>query len=133
MKRLFLIFTFLLLFSVSAFGQVEYYKTTSVTVLWDAVTTDTNGSPCTIDHYEIILLRDSGTTSTYGTSNTTIIIPKPRSGKFTVKVRAVLAGGNSGAYCLSTDASCSKLTDGTPGGWKVLFRPSAPIGPITGD
>lgn len=130
MKRLFLVFTFLLLFSVSAYGQVEYYKTTSVTVAWDAVTTCVDLTPCTVDHYEIVLLRDSGEISTYGTSNTTITIPKGRSGKFTVKVRAVMADGTTGDYCLSTDALCSELINGDAGAWKLLFRPSTPIGPI---
>jgi hypothetical protein len=107
------------------FGQVNYVATPGTTqVAWDAVS-------YTIDHYEVTLVRDTGETYTYGTSNTQLVIPRPRSGRFTIKVRAVLADTTTSDYCLSTDSTCSVLSDGTTAGaWKVEFRPIAPIGPL---
>jgi len=133
MKRLFLILAFLIFFSTSVYGQTEYYETVSVALTWDAVTTCTDESPCTPDHYEIQIVRDSGEKTVYQASGTTLTVSKGKSGKFTVWIKAVMADGTASAYCMSTDSSCSKLKDGTAGGWKVLFRPSAPIGPIIGN
>lgn len=126
-------------------AQVIYARTSRVIVAWDAVTTDTSGNPVTIDHYEVKLIRD-GTfeESNYGTSNTSLSIPRPKSGVYEVRVRA--AARNQGGmmlyseWCSSLNVSCAKLgVDGTakppvlvegPGAWKVYFKVAAPVGPF---
>ena len=107
------------------FGQAEYIAIPGTTkVAWDAVS-------YSLDHYEMTLIRDSGQTYVYTTTETQMVIPRPRSGKFTVRVRAVQADGTASPYCYSTDSSCSQLIDGsTSGAWKVSFRPSSVIGPL---
>ena len=130
-------------------GFTTYTKTGSVNLAWDSVTTDLDGNSVTIDHYEIKLIRDVTLEQfNYGTSNTTISVPKPKSGKWEILVRAVKKA-NDGTmipsdWCSSmnvqidkdgriiscTPCTCAKLQDGTYGSWKVYWKPGGVLGPI---
>lgn len=129
----------------AADAQVIYVATNSVGVAWDAVTTDTNGNQVIAHHYEVRLIRDlTFDEYNYGTADTLISIPRPRSGVYEVKVRAVKQAQDGsmapGAWCSSINASCALLTADAkarppvlvegPGDWKVYFKVAAPIGPV---
>lgn len=131
--------------TAQADAQVIYTRGSSVTVAWDAVTTDTSGNSVTIDHYKVKLIRD-GTfeESNYGTSGTSLSIPRPKSGVYEVKVAAAKKDSSGmmiySEWCSSMNVSCAKLgVDGTakppvlvegPGAWKVYFKVAAPLGPF---
>ena len=140
---------FVLFFMIVACGlanaQVVYTRTNSVTLSWGAVVVDVNGNSVVIDHYELKLIRDVSLDEyNYGTSNTSLSIPRPRSGVYEVKVRAVKKASDgmmiSGEWCSSLNASCSKLKVDSqakppvlvegPGAWKVYFKVYAPFGPF---
>lgn len=101
-----------------------YEKNQTVVVGWNAVTN------VPIDHYEVDVVRDDGTVTVFPTANTQLTVIEPRSGFFTVKVRAIGTSGTPGSFCFSTDSSCSTI-NGTAGAWKIEWRPVAPTGPIT--
>ena len=110
---------------------VIYVQTNSVKLGWD----DPN-PPGAVDHFEVVLIRDGTLTEygPYGTSNTTISVSKPRSGSYEIRVRAVrkeLDGSvTPSAWCSSLDSQCARLKDGTPGQFKVQWKPSSPLGPF---
>jgi hypothetical protein len=103
------------------------------TAAWDDVVTCVDGNPCTADHYEATLIRDGDghEYGPYSTSTNFIVLVKPRSGEYQVKVRAIATGHDPGQWCYSTDISCAQLKDRTAGGWKALWRPSPIVPPIT--
>lgn len=126
-------------------AQVVYNRTSNATLAWDPVTADSSGQPVEVDHYEVRLIRD-GTFEEYryGTSKTSLSIPRPRSGVYEIRVRAVRRAIDGtmvpGEWCSSLNASCSKLAVDNkakppvlaegPGEWKVYFKVAAPVGPF---
>jgi hypothetical protein len=110
------------IFTVPSFGQTIIDKTTSITLAWDH---DGLG----VDHYEVQFIRDVSLTQyNYGTPNKTIVIARPKSGIYTIMVRAV---GLDGQGLPLYSEWCSSLTVcAVNGPWKVRWRPKAPVGPI---
>jgi hypothetical protein len=105
---------------------VIYTMKGNVTIGWDAV-------PYVVDHYEVKLIREvTGEEHTYGTTALRITIPKPRSGKWEVRVRSCVKNPDgSFVYseeCSSLNPACAMLSDGvTHGDWKVYWKPSSPL------
>lgn len=94
-----------------------------------------------VDHYEVMLVREGKldyqvppppeTFGIYVTTNLFIVLSKPKSGRYEVWVRATKVDGTKGRGCSSTDRTCTpRQPNGSEGGWKILWKPSGPIGPI---
>jgi hypothetical protein len=106
---------------------VVYSTSKPVTIKWDA-------GAGVVDHYELVLIRDVSLTEYwYGATSTQITVPKPKSGKYEVRVRAVnFVQGlpQTSTWCSSLDENCSQLKNGNKGAWKLFWKPSTPLGPI---
>lgn len=107
---------------------VIYNVTGSATVRWDP------GDDSVLSAYEIKLIRDVSLEEfNFGVNGTTttITIPKRKSGKYEVKIRAVKENnGLKSDWCSSLDPTRSLLKDGTPGAWKLFWKPGSILGPI---
>ena len=122
-KVLIYILFLLCCFVLIAHAAILYQAVGTVTLAWDDNQTG-------INHYEVVLIRD-GTGVTYGpyiTTTKTIIVPKPKSGVYEVRVRGVRQGEYS-TWHSSLDNN-AMLKTGINGSWKVSFKPSGPTGPI---
>ncbi len=129
MKReLLLSFAFLLCFSItSLFAYVDYAKNTA-----EGITVAIDPQPGF--HFEW-RLKDEDRDIWYdlykGPSNS-IFIERPRSGHYTVWVRACLPGEyNDNAcsewtYSSDDDSGRAVRLDGTPGGWRIFWKPLPP-------
>ena len=103
---------------------IVYTVNGNVTFGWD----DTNSPRA--DSYEVCLIRDvTGEIFTYSTTNSTMAVRPPKSGKYEVTVRAV-RGNEKSAACSSLDPQCAQLKDGTHGDWKAYWKPAGPGGPM---
>lgn len=118
-----------LILPVQVDATVLYPATQSVTVGWDDDQTD-------IDHYEVVLIRDvSGVEyGPYVTLTKTIVLPRPRSGVYEVRVRGARSSetpleARYSDYC-SSIGDTALLKTGVIGKWKVYFKPFGPGGPI---
>lgn len=114
-----------------------YSGKVSVTFSW------THAQDANFDHYELKLLRLAADNTvleefTYGTSNLSISVIRPRAGTYEARVRAVNRAGD-GSFLFSEWASSlgpdARLQDGTIGPWKLRWKLSPPVlmGPITDD
>jgi len=111
---------------------VVYSTSNNVNIKW---TPGPGGGPA--HHYELVLIRDVTLTEYWYstvTNQTNITISKPKSGKYEARIRAINYGpmGNPqiSQWCSSLDETCSILKDGSPGAWKIFFKPSDIPGPI---
>jgi hypothetical protein len=102
---------------------VLYASGETVNIAWDAPSGE---AP---DAYDVQVVRDTGETSTYSTTGTTYSISQRGAGRYTVRVRSVSSVHGTSSWCESTNESCSQLTTGQAGAWKLQWNPSAP-GPI---
>ena len=107
----------------------EYISPSRVTIIWS------HGNPIAVSYYEIKIIRDDPSQTTYAigtTTETQMEITKPRSGKYVVMVRAVKVENGVPAYSDwgSSVDNTAKLKDGTLGKWKVYWKPSGPVGPF---
>jgi len=97
----------------------------NVTIGWDYTQV--------VDHFEVKLIREvTKEEHTYATSATRITIPKPRSGKWEVQVKACNKKADGSMECSdacsSLNAVCAMLSDGvTHGDWKIYWKPSSPL------
>jgi len=111
---------------------VIYSASGSVNFKW---TPGSGGGPA--HHFELVLIRDVTLTEYwYATpdNRTNVTVEKPKSGRYELRIRAVNYGPigqpQKSEWCSSLDESCSILKDGSPGAWKVMFKPSDIPGPI---
>jgi len=118
-----------LLMPIRVDAAVIYPVGQSVTLAWDDEQTD-------IDHYEVVLIRNvSGVEyGPYVTTTKTIVIPKPKSGIYEVRVRGARNDETPlefrySDYCSSV-GDTALLKTGVVGKWKVYFKLLGPSGPI---
>ena len=113
----------ILLIPIAAQGAVLYTAGASVTLAWDDDQID-------IESYEVVLIRDV-TGVQYGPyiiSTKTIIINRPKSGKYEVRVRGLREGQYSTWHSSLDDQAMLKT--GVKGKWKVFFKLLGPSGLI---
>ena len=125
-------------------GQTIYDYTDKFSVSWTpAPITDCSENTVqpkdALIYWEVIMVRGvTGEEFRYTALPDAVLLemPKPKSGVYTIKVRAVsltCCDGTSpcnGGWAVSTDPMYSLLKGGTPGSWKIRFKPSGPTGPI---
>lgn len=120
---------------------VIYTQTGPVKLAWD------HSNPAEVDHFEVRLIRDQTLEErNYGTIYQTITIPRPRSGVWEIKVRAVRKETDGtmtpSVWCSSLNlrvdkdgkvilcglpCECARLKDGANGAWKIFWKPTTPI------
>ena len=110
-----------------AFSQVLYDAPAKVA--WDPSATPG------VDRYMVTMRRDKTNEEwNYGTGNLYLQLPRPKSGVYTLEVRAGKVGDDQvlrwSDPCSSLSLTCAKLKDGTPGIWKIRWKVSAPTGPL---
>jgi hypothetical protein len=113
----------LVLLPVVAEAAVLYTAGTSVTLAWDDDQTD-------IEQYEVILIRDK-TGVQYGpyvTATKVLVVNRPKSGIYEVRVRSLRGGAYSDWHSSIDDFAMLKT--GVRGKWKVFFKLLGPSGLI---
>lgn len=112
---------------IAIFIITTYVQSGSVKIGWNVKSDATQ--------YEVVLIREVSLTEYwYGTTGNLITVPKPKSGKYEVRVRPVYfrpdGSRQNGDWCSSLEESCSLIKTGTPGGWKLYWKPGSILGPV---